>query len=151
MNSCNDETEPLGEAPELPVRRPPANTDRPIRVVDTGVEVLTAAFAHSLQFDARPMSTAGEAEHFTNVALAALSAAGIELVQLPKPDADGCYKVNPESDTAIRIWGDSRTQFGPRVMNGVPNDYASWQSADQACRFAGALWAAAKDAKANGS
>lgn len=54
-------------------------------------DVLTEAFAHSLQFDARPMSTVGEAEHFTNVALTAL-AGGFAVVKLPPPssmDEDG--------------------------------------------------------------
>lgn len=35
MNSCNDGTEPLGEAPDLPGRTPPAGTDRPIVFLDT--------------------------------------------------------------------------------------------------------------------
>lgn len=35
MNSCTDGTEPLGEAPDLPGRTPPAGTDRPLVFLDT--------------------------------------------------------------------------------------------------------------------
>lgn len=55
------------------------------------LDALAAAFEHSLQFDARPMSTAGEARHFATVALAAL-AGGFAVVKLPAPagmDEDG--------------------------------------------------------------
>lgn len=35
MNSCLDGTEPMGEAPDLPGRTPPADADRPIVFLDT--------------------------------------------------------------------------------------------------------------------
>lgn len=76
-------------------------------------DALTAAFAHSLQFDARPMSTAGEAEHFTKVALAAL-ADNFAVVKLPAPagmDEDG------------QIWFDT-TEMSVDTTGSEPEIYA---------------------------
>jgi hypothetical protein len=108
--------------------------------------VLTAAFAHSLQHDARPMSTAGEAEHFTNVALSALTA-GHAVVKLPGRceipiswggDCLGAWQ-GPALKDPVSAWP-SRTGGEPEIA--LPD--GSFVSLQDALDFAGALLAALK-------
>lgn len=112
-------------------------------------DVLTAAFAHSLQFDARPMSTAGEAEHFTNVALTALTA-GHAVVKLPGQceipaswDADclGAWQ-GPALKDPVSLW--PRYAGEPEIA--MPD--GTFVSLQDARDLAGALLSALKAAEA---
>lgn len=84
-----------------------------------------------------------ESDHMADVVIETLAGLpGVAVIQLPEPDENGHFKVNPDSPTPIRVWGDPNGPTGPRVVNGIPDDDFQWQEPDQAVRMAGVLLAA---------